>query len=520
MRISLSGFLSDFSASIVVYLVALPLCLGVALASETPPIAGLIAGIVGGIVIGLISKSQLSVSGPAAGLTAIVAGAIVSLPSYEALLLSFFIAGLFQIFFGFLKAGRIANYIPFPVIKGMLAAIGLILIFKQVPYFFGLANQYHKEKVIQGIQDKNFYDDLIYAIKNPDTGAVLIGIISLLILLVFEFKKFRRNPIFRFLPAPLLAVIAGICLNIYFKKMNSDWTLSGGQLVLIPVFESSKSFFESLGSPDFQAWIHWQTWSVAIVIAIIASLETLLSIEAIDKLDPQKRITPQNHELKAQGIGNVVSALVGGLPVTSVIVRSSANVYAGAVSKFSTIFHGLFLMFSLLFIPSVLNLIPLSSLAAMLIVTGYKLIQPKLFVEMKKKGWDQLIPFLITIVAILQTDLLEGVFIGILTVLVFFMFRQLNSAVRVMKDDHRMVIKFGREVSFLNRIRVKKILSSVKQNSLLYIDATNTEYIDQEIVELVNAFLLKARETGIEVYIRKSDLTRRQYFKESVLKVV
>jgi len=507
-------FLADLSASVVVYLVALPLCLGVALASDTNPVTGLIAGIVGGVVVGIISKSPLSVSGPAAGLTAIVAGAIAYLPSYEAFLLSVFIAGVLQILFGFFKAGQIANYIPFPVIKGMLSAIGLILILKQIPFFLGFANQYASDEIVTPVQNRNIYSDPIVTLKNLDYGALLIGFVSLCILLLFESKWVKKNPFLRLLPSPLMAVVTGVLINIYFGSIDSQWELSKGQLVLIHVFESPQLLISSLSFPDFQAWAYWKTWSVGIMIAIIASLESLLSIEAVDKIDPQKRITPPNHELKAQGIGNVFSALFGGLPVTSVIVRSSANVYAGAISKYSTILHGLLLLISLLFIPRWLNLIPLTSLAAILLVTGYKLTRPQLFADMKKKGLDQFIPFLVTVFAILQTDLLKGVFIGLLAVLIFYILRQLNRSVRIMKDANRMIIKFGKEVSFLNKNRIDRSLLGVSQDMRLYIDATNTEYIDQEIIDVVNTFLLKAKENNVSVYIRKNALNQKQFFTE------
>jgi MFS superfamily sulfate permease-like transporter len=512
MRFSLKQLLSDFSASVVVYLVALPLCLGVALASGTLPIAGMVAGIIGGIVVGLISKSPLSVSGPAAGLTAIVAGALADLPSYHAFLLSVLIAGVIQILFGFLRAGQVAAYIPVSVIKGMLAAIGMILILKQIPFFFGFANLYHSGIITSASSEKKFYTEPVQAMMHPDKGALLIGMVSLLILLIFESKPLRVNSFFRFLPPPLLVVVSGVLINSYLDFSYSEWSLSEGQLVLIPVFESPQLLVSSLAFPDFHAWANWKTWSVAIIIAIIGSLESLLSIEAIDKLDPQKRITPPNHELKAQGAGNILSALFGGLPVTSVIVRSSANVYAGGASKYSTIFHGLLLLFSLLFIPRWLNLIPLTSLAAILIVTGYKLTQPKLFLDMKKKGPDQFIPFLVTIVAILQTDLLKGVFVGLFAALVFYVVQIFNSSVRIMKDDHRMVIKFGKDVSFLNKGIIRRNLLSVKENMRLYIDATNSEYIDREIVEVVNEFIRHAAENGIHLYIRRCDSKKQRYF--------
>ena len=514
MRMSLRGLLSDFSASVVVYLVALPLCLGVAMASETLPVTGVVAGIVGGVVVGIISKSPLSVSGPAAGLTAIVAGAVAALPSYEALLFSLVIAGFFQIFFGFLKAGKIADYIPFSVINGLLAAIGLILILKQIPYFLGYANQFKGGELdnIPGIQ--KIYSAPLEAIKNPDSGALFIGSVSLLILILFEWMGLKNNSFFRYFPSPLLAVIAGTLLNLFFEHAFPEWFLSGGQLVTIPVFDSPVLLFSSLSFPDFSTINLWETWSVAIVIAIIASIETLLSIEAVDKLDSEKRVTPPNHELKAQGVGNIVSAFFGGLPVTSVIVRSSANVQAGARSKYSTVFHGLLLLISLLFFPRFLNLIPLASLSAILIVTGYKLTKPSVYIEMKRRGLDQFVTFLITIIAILQTDLLKGVFIGMVTGFIFGVRSSFINAVTILKDDDRMVIKFGKEVSFLNEGVVKNNLRHVKDHMHVSIDATRSEFIDSDIVDAVNEFIKQARQRGVVVYVRRTLNANSKYFND------
>ena len=514
MRMSFRGLLSDFSASVVVYLVALPLCLGVALASETLPITGLIAGIVGGIVVGIISKSPLSVSGPAAGLTAIVAGAVSSLPSYEAFLFSLVIAGFLQIAFGVFKAGKIADYIPFSVISGLLAAIGLILILKQIPYFLGYANQFKIGEVLSTPGIKKIYTAPLEAITNPDPGALLIGSVSLLILILFEWKGLKNMSFFRYLPSPLLAVVAGTLMNLFFEYAYPEWLLSGGQLVTIPVFDSPVLLISSLSFPDLSTIYLWKTWSVAIVIAIIASIETLLSIEAVDKLDSEKRLTPPNHELKAQGVGNIVSAFMGGLPVTSVIVRSSANVQAGARSKYSTVFHGILLLISLLFFPQFLNLIPLASLSAILIVTGYKLTKPSVYIEMKRRGLDQFVTFLITIIAILQTDLLKGVFIGMVTGFIFGVRSSFINAVTIMKDADRLLIRFGKEVSFLNEGVVKNNLRHVKDHMRVSIDATRSEFIDRDIVETVNDFIKKARQKGIVVYIRRSLNTNQRYFND------
>jgi MFS superfamily sulfate permease-like transporter len=513
--VSFRGLLSDISASVVVYLVALPLCLGVALASDTLPITGIIAGIIGGIVVGLISKSSLSVSGPAAGLTAIVAGAVGTLPSYNIFLLSLVIAGFFQICFGFLKAGQIADYIPYSIIKGLLAAIGLILILKQIPYFFGFANLLERHELLKTSGNSNLFSAPLQAVRNPDPGALMIGGFSLLILLLFERKQIRNNSFLRYLPASLMAVASGILLNFLFNHFIPGWFLGRGHLVAMPVFETPASLVSALSFPDLSGFNYWETWSVAIVIAVIASIETLLSIEAVDNLDPQKRVTPPNHELKAQGFGNIASGMLGGLPVTSVIVRSSANAEAGAYSKRSTIFHGVLLLMSLLYFSHVLNLIPLSSLSAILIVTGYKLTKPSVYIEMKKRGWEQFVPFLVTVVAILQTDLLKGVFIGLVTGFIFGLRRNFLSAVTVMRDADRLVLKFGKDVSFLNHGLVKNQLRHVGDHMRVYIDVTRVESVDRDIVNLVNTFIHQARQRGISVHVRYSSANKNRLFTEA-----
>jgi MFS superfamily sulfate permease-like transporter len=513
MTMSFRRLLSDISASIVVYLVALPLCLGVALASETKPITGLIAGIVGGIVVGLLSKSPLSVSGPAAGLTAIVAGALGSLASFDVFLLSLVIAGFLQIGFGFLQAGKIADYIPYSVIKGMLAAIGIILILKQIPYFVGYASTLNSEVSLQASGIQKFYTDPLQAINKPHAGAFLIGGSSILILLLFEWKPVKTHAFLRYFPGPLMAVISGTLINFFFQYNTPDWFLQDDRLVNIPVFDSPSLLISSLSFPDINAIGLWKTWSVAIVIAIIAGIETLLSIEAIDKLDPEKRITPPNHELKAQGVGNIVSGLLGGLPVTSVIVRSSANVDAGARTKYSTVLHGILILASLVFFPHLLNLIPLASLSAILIVTGYKLTKPQVFLEIKNRGIEQFIPFLITIAAILETDLLKGVFIGVIVSFIFGVRRNFIQAVTILKDKNRLVIQFGKEVSFLNEGVIKNQLRNVQKDMRVYLDETKAISIDRDIIICVNQFIAEARQRGIYVYVRHKPGTNTSFFK-------
>ena len=491
---------NDFAASIVVFLVALPLCLGVALASNAPLFSGLIAGITGGIVIGLASRSHLSVSGPAAGLTAIVAGALATLPSFEAFLAAVVLAGFLQIILGFLKAGIIGDYVPSSVIKGMLAAIGLILILNQFPHLLGDDSHFESDEGVP--QNKgNIFSNFIYAFGNINRVALLIGGSCLLLHFVWEKLVAGKKGFIRFVPAPLLIVLLGVSINMFFSQ---DQQLKGEHLVIIPEAGSAKEFFSFFSFPDWSMAVNKQVLITAVTLALVASLESLLSIEAIDDLDPLQRVTPTNRELKAQGLGNIVSGMLGGLPVTSVIVRSSANVNAGAKTKMSTIYHGLLLLLFVAFIPFVLNMIPKAALAAVLIFTGYKLAKPSLFIAFYKKGWDQFLPFVITIVAILATDLLKGVIIGIGVGLFFVIRSNFRSAVMVVNDEHRYLIRLRKDVSFLNKPIVKQKLEMVPENSFVLIDAGRADFIDKDVIEVIEDFVLHAHLKIITVELTKS----------------
>jgi MFS superfamily sulfate permease-like transporter len=505
---------ADLPASIVVFLVALPLCLGVAVASDAAPITGLIAGVVGGIVVGLLSGSQLSVSGPAAGLTAIVAAGIGKLPSYEAFLVAVVLAGVFQIALGYAKAGIIGDFIPNSVIKAMLAAIGLILILKQLPHLIGYdADPIGDEAFLQK-DNENTFTEIWNSLNRFTTGAVIIGFISVGILLLFEIKAIKKLGIFKVIPGALIVVITGILLNLFFQKSFPDLYLSGDHLVQLNVFNNPIDFFASLPSPDFSQLMNKDVIVVAITIAVIASIETLLSIEAVDKIDPQKRLSPTNRELKAQGVGNLVSGLLGGLPVTSVIVRSSANVSSGGKTKMSTILHGLLLLLSVLFIPGLLNLIPKASLAAILIMTGYKLAKVSIFKEYYKKGFSQFIPFIVTVVAILLTDLLVGIFIGLLVGVYFVLKSNYKSSIFTIQDENRFLIRFRKEVTFLNKAPLKEQLEKIPDNTSVLIDTTKSEFIDNDIVDLMNDFIINAETRNIRVYIKYGGGESRNYFND------
>jgi len=403
----------DLSAGLVVFLLAIPLCLGIALASGAPLFSGIVSGIVGGIIVGFLSESHLSVSGPAAGLTVIAINAIQQLGAYEAFLTAALLAGFIQLIAGYLKAGIIGHYFPSSVIKGMLASIGIILILKQLPHFVGLHSEFFGAMEFNEPDGTNTFSKLMYAFSHVNGLAFFVGAFSLFILIIWEKPIIKRISALQVLPGALVAVISSILIPIIANKINPNWKISSEQFVNLPNLFDSDVLQTAFSFPDFSALFYPEVYVVAITLAIVASLESLLSIEAVDKLDPEKRRSPNNQELKAQGVGNIVSSLLGGLPVTSVIVRSSANVNSGAKTKMAADYHGIFLLVSVVLIPSLINNIPLSSLAAVLLVVGYKLTKPALIKQQRKLGKEQFIPFATTIVAILLTDLLVGIIIGL-----------------------------------------------------------------------------------------------------------
>jgi len=495
---------ADIPAAMVVFLVALPLCLGVALGSNAPLFSGIIAGIVGGLVIGVLSGSSLSVSGPAAGLTAVVAVAIGKMPVYEAFLLSVVIAGILQVVFGFLRAGILGDYVPNSVIRGMLAAIGIILILKQLPHLVGYDRDFQGDEAFSQMDRKNTFSELGHMFNYISPAATVIGLVSLALLWLWDQKFFKNKKLFRYIPGPLVVVAGGILLNELFKSSGGAMVLASQHLVNLPVTEDASSFSGLFRFPQWSYLGRLDVWVTGVTIALVASLETLLSIEAVDKLDPYNRSTPTNRELKAQGIGNLLSGLLGGLPVTSVIVRSSANVNAGGKSRLSTILHGTFLLLSVLFIPGLLNMIPLSALAAILIATGYKLAKPALFREFHRKGWDQLIPFCVTIVAILLTDLLIGILVGMGVSLFFLLRSNFRSAVMVVHDENKYLMRFRKDVSFLNKPIVKEKLEAVPEGCFVLVDTTRADFIDKDVIDVLNEFMHHAHLKNIKVEIKKS----------------
>jgi MFS superfamily sulfate permease-like transporter len=486
----------DIPASIVVFLVALPLCLGIALASGAPLFSGLLSGIIGGIVVACFSGSQLSVSGPAAGLTVIILTAITDLGSFNVFLLAVMIAGLLQILLGILKAGTIGNYFPNAVIIGMLAAIGIILVLKQLPHAVGYDADYEGDYGFSQADKENTFSALISAFSKFSGGAVIISTISIVILIVWP--KFKKLAI---VPAPLIVVVAGILLAQIFK--DSYFSLNTEQLVQIPVVESFTDFKGLFIFPDFSALSNPKLWTVAVTIAIVASLETLLSLEAVDKIDPIKRVSPTNRELIAQGIGNTIAGLVGALPMTAVIVRSSANVNAGGRTKVSAILHGLFLMLSVLLIPLLINKIPLACLAAILLLVGYKLAKLSLFKKMWLDGKDQFIPFAVTILAVVFTDLLIGVGIGLAVGIVFLLRTNLRNpyfyTVDRSEGKHTIRIKLAQEVSFLNKGAIQYMLTHIPKENKVIIDGTQSLFIDKDVLDTINDFYEHAHTKDIQV---------------------
>lgn len=500
----LSSLGSDFPASVVVLLIALPLCLGIALGSNAPSFSGLIGGIVGGIVIGALSGSQLSVSGPAAGLTAIVAVAIGKLGAFEIFLVAVVLSGIFQIILGYLKAGILGDYIPSGVIKGMLAAIGLILILKQIPHLMGYEADFQGDESFAQKDGKNTFTELYYSIRYLLPVALTIGIISILVQVLWDKVLAKKSRFFKLVPSPLFVVLLGVGINEWLKASMPHLALGASHLVSIPIAQTPGEFFSFFTFPDLKGLANITVWTTALTIAIVASLETLLNIEAADELDPYQRVTPTNRELKAQGVGNLLSGLIGGLPLTSVIVRTSANVNSGAKTKMSAILHGVLLLGCVALIPGILSLIPYTSLAAILIYTGFKLTKPALYTEFFRKGWEQFLPFAVTVAAILMTDLLVGILIGCLVGLFFVMRSNFKSAVFVVNDENKYLFRLRKDVSFLNKPIIKQKLEKVPRDSYVLIDAARADFIDKDVVEVIEDFMKHAPLKNIRVELKKS----------------
>jgi MFS superfamily sulfate permease-like transporter len=494
---------NDMPASIVVFFVALPLCLGIALASGAPLFSGLIAGITGGIVVGSMSGSKIGVSGPAAGLAAIVLAAIGTLGSYENFLVAVVLGGIIQLLFGVLKAGIIGYYFPSSVIKGMLTGIGVIIILKQIPHFFGYDADPEGDFAFFQVDGENTFSELINMVNYVKLGPTLIGLISLGILLLWGNVLSEKGKFFQIVQGPLVAVVVGIIFFV-LTQSNESLAISQSHLVSVPIPDGIDSFLGQFSFPNFSAITNPEVWIVAFTIALVASLETLLCVEATDKLDPHKNVTPTNRELFAQGTGNILSGLIGGLPITQVIVRSSANIQSGGRSKMSAIFHGFLLLISVVVIPKLLNMIPLSVLSAVLLIVGYKLAKPGLFKTMYDLGWKQFVPFAVTVLGIVFIDLLYGIGLGLAVGVVVILIKSYQNSHFLHIEDksngkHRIKMTLAEEVTFFNKATILKELDSLPRETYLELDVRKTRYLDNDIIEILDDFAFKAKERDIDI---------------------
>lgn len=490
----------DLPAGLSVFLVALPLCLGIALASGAPLYSGLLSGVIGGVVVSLISGSSLGVSGPAAGLAGMISAYILTLGGFKAMLLAILVAGLFQLVLGILKLGIIANYFPSSVIKGMLAAIGILLIIKQIPVAIGYDKPaYWTSDFLNIFSKENLLGNLKAFNHHATMGAVIIFIVSLAVLFILQ-QPFAKK--LKFIPAPLLAVLAGVLTNFIFTTITSGLSLKTTQLVNIPA-----NIFGDISFPDIaDLFSSAAIWKAGIFIGLLATLETLLCVEAIDKLDRHNRITPVNRELVAQGIGNMLCGLLGAIPITAVVVRGAANVDAGGRTKLSAFTHGIFLLLAVLLVPFLLNQIPYASLAAVLFVTGFNLTRPKLYRNMWQLGWKQFLPFLLTIIFILFNDLLYGVSIGLLLSVFFIIQNNFRTEYKMIKTHHShteiYTIKLNSNVTFLNKVNLRSTLDKVPEYAVLTIDGSDCHFIDYDIQEIISEFAAKARDRHIELHLK------------------
>ena len=496
---------NDLPASIVVFFVALPLCLGIALASGAPLFSGLIAGIVGGIIVGSLSGSKIGVSGPAAGLAAIVLAAIATLGSYENFLVAVVLGGVIQLLFGVLKAGIIGYYFPSSVIKGMLTGIGIIIILKQIPHFFGYNSNPEGDLFFFESGSKGTFSELINTVNHIKLGSTLIGVIGLAILLLWDKVLSKKGKIFQLVQGPLVAVVVGIVFYV-INQSNEVLAITPSHLVSVPVPEDASSFFGQFSFPNFSALTNPDVWIVAFTIALVASLETLLCVEATDKIDPNKNVTPTNRELLAQGTGNIISGMIGGLPITQVIVRSSANIQSGGISKMSAIIHGFFLLISVILIPRLLNMIPLSVLAAILLIVGYKLAKPALFKKMYHLGWKQWVPFNVTVLGIVFIDLLYGIGLGLAVGVVVILIKSFQNSHFLHIEDksngkHKIKMTLAEEVTFFNKGAILKELDSLPRETYLELDVRKTRYLDNDIIEILDDFAFKAKERDIDIQL-------------------
>ena len=505
-----SNFKQDIPSALVVFLVALPLCLGIALASGAPLFSGLIAGIVGGLIVAPLSGSPLGVSGPAAGLAVIVYGAIEELGAYPTFLAAVIIAGIVQVLLGTLKAGVIGYYFPSSVIKGMLSGIGIIIFLKQIPHAFGYDKNPEGDLAFIQQDGHNTFSELKYMLDAVSPSATLISLLGLIILILWERSWMKKMSFTTIIQGPLVAVVTGILLKIYFDG-KIGWELTGDHLVSIPVTEGLNGFLGQFTAPDFSAFLNPAVYTIGITMAVVASLETLLCVEATDKLDPYKRVTPTNRELLAQGAGNIVSGFIGGLPITQVIVRSSANIQSGGRTKASATIHGGLLLISAFAIPALLNLIPLAALAAILLVVGYKLAKPSMIIGMWKKGRAEFIPFAVTVIGIVLTDLLMGIALGLIVAIVSILWDNFKVPYKFDINSYELgqpiKIEFSEVVSFLNKASIQQTLNTIPPNSKVLLDASQTLRMHPDVHEIIEQFQINAQIKNITVEVVGFDKT-------------
>ena len=502
---------NDISAGLSVFLVALPLCLGIALASGAPLFAGLVAGVVGGIVVGFLSGSEVSVSGPAAGLAVIVADSIAKLGSYEVFLVAVVLAGVFQLGLGVLKAGRFGSFFPDAVIKGLLVAIGIVIILKQIPHALGRDNDYEGEFEFSQLADQeNTLSEIYRATVTASPGAIAISLASLAVLLLWDRWGSQGKRFFQTVPAALVVVLLGVGLNQLFYLLIPGWYLgdSNEHMVRIPSFKPGQSTGAILDFPTFSAIINPRVIVVALTLMLVASLETLLNLEASDRLDPRRRVSSPDQELVAQGVGNILSGLLGGLPVTSVVIRTSANIFGGSRTRISTILHGFLLLTAVLLVGSSLNHIPLSCLAALLIVVGYKLAKPSIFMAIFRDGWNQFIPFIVTVLCIVFTDLLIGIAVGTVVGVLFVLYANAQSTFHVVRDENRVLIKFQKDMNFLNKPRLKEALRELQPGDQVLVDGRHASFIDHDIYNMLVDYAKTASAHGVAYELQ--DVSRRK----------
>lgn len=518
---NLAHLKQDIPAGIVVFLVALPLCLGIAMASEAPLFAGVITGVIGGIVVSLLSGAQLSVSGPGNGITVIVAAAIHQLGSYEAFLCAVVIGGFFQLLLGLARAGSLAGYFPNAVIQGMLAAIGLTIILKQIPHALGGMPHFEDELAfLDFVPQHNTIGHIINAVISMSPSAVTISLVSIALLRLWDSQKVKGSML-SLVPGPLVVVFLGVLLNQLFHTQFPGMALlaEDGHLVQLPRITGFSSLLSELRSPNFSFFLSKDAWIVGITIAMICSIETLLSIESTDKMDPLKRVSNNNRELLAQGTGNILAGLLGGIPMTSVIVRSSANIYAGARTRWACFVHGVILLVAALAISDLLNMIPIASLAAVLIHVGSKLASPSIFRKVYREGLNQFAPFMFTMVAVIFTDLLKGVVLGLIVGLGFVIKTSYYSAITVVRDKRDFLIRFSKDVTFVHKVKLKNVLRLLPNDTKVIIDATHAMFIDHDIYEMVKDFVESAPRRNISVELRNMEHKRFQFIKPKARKV-